>query len=162
MEQKAEIEKNVRTPVQQRAKAKKNRIVEAAYTLMKENGFEATNVRRIAQKANVSIGTIYSYFSDKKAIYYEVSVLYRDELFRYLNDAMDSSLEKGESLEETIYSFIMGFKNAIELNFRFHKENIVLALTNDWISRIYIKMEADNANTIGQRFFEKFKNFYTN
>ena len=161
MEMTKKIKKNVRTPVQQRAKSKKNRIVKVAYDFMKESGYEAMNIRLIAQKAGVSIGTIYSYFSDKKAIYYDVLCLYRDESFNYLKDTLDQSLEKEESLEEAIYSFIVGFENVIKRNLKFHKEIIALSLIDEWFSHTHIEMETENANAFGTRFLEKFKNQIT-
>lgn len=65
-------EKNVRTPKQQRSIEKKNAIKQAAVTLISEKGYHNTSSNEIAKVAGISIGTFYSYFSDKKALYEEL------------------------------------------------------------------------------------------
>lgn len=65
-------EKNVRTPKQQRSIEKKNAIKQAAVKLISEKGYHNTSSNEIAKVAGISIGTFYSYFSDKKALYEEL------------------------------------------------------------------------------------------
>lgn len=65
-------EKSVRTPKQQRSIEKKNAIKQAAVTLISEKGYHNTSSNEIAKVAGISIGTFYSYFSDKKALYEEL------------------------------------------------------------------------------------------
>lgn len=57
-----------RKPQQQRSREKHGRILVAAARLFAERGVEATSTRDIAQRAGVSIGTLYSYFKDKRQI----------------------------------------------------------------------------------------------
>lgn len=51
---------------------KKQRIKDAAFELMAEKGYHNTSSNEIAKKADVSIGTFYSYFKDKKELYKEL------------------------------------------------------------------------------------------
>lgn len=65
-------EKKIRTPKQQRSIEKKNAIKQAAIKLISEKGYHNTSSNEIAKLAGISIGTFYSYFSDKKALYEEL------------------------------------------------------------------------------------------
>jgi AcrR family transcriptional regulator len=44
----------------------KQRILEAAFELMAKNGYEATSIAGIAQKANISKGLLYNYYNSKE------------------------------------------------------------------------------------------------
>ena len=65
-------DKDIRVPKQQRSIEKKQRIKDTAVKLMSEKGYHSTSSNEIAKEADVSIGTFYSYFSDKKALYTEL------------------------------------------------------------------------------------------
>ena len=58
---------NIRTPQQKRSEETRKRIIAAAERLFSEKGYYNTNSKEIAKAANVSIGSFYSYFKDKKA-----------------------------------------------------------------------------------------------
>lgn len=64
--------KSVRTgrrrPRQARARATCDAIFEAAAQILEREGERAFNTNRIAERAGVSVGTIYQYFPDKEAI----------------------------------------------------------------------------------------------
>jgi AcrR family transcriptional regulator len=57
-----------RKPRQERARHKVQLILEAAMRLMDENGMALLNTNAVAQRAGVSIGTLYQYFPNKDAI----------------------------------------------------------------------------------------------
>jgi AcrR family transcriptional regulator len=44
-------------------------VIDAAYTLFLENGFSATSMRQIAERAGLSLGGIYNHFSSKDDIF---------------------------------------------------------------------------------------------
>src|SRR5579872_5083589 len=59
-----------------RVKMKERRreaILSASQQLFRENGYPKTSLAEIADKAEVSIGTIYTYFGSKGAIYHELA-----------------------------------------------------------------------------------------
>ena len=55
-------------PVQRRAVATCAAIVEAAARILEDQGAEALNTNLVAERAGVSIGTLYQYYPDKQAI----------------------------------------------------------------------------------------------
>lgn len=61
-----------RAPKQARARATKDAIFEATIQLLETEGEAAFNTNRIAERAGVSIGTLYQYFSRKQDIVIEL------------------------------------------------------------------------------------------
>lgn len=57
-----------REPRQRRSREKRDRILLAAARLFSDGGVDSTTTKQIAREASVSIGTLYSYFTDKRQI----------------------------------------------------------------------------------------------
>ncbi len=94
---------DTRVPKQQRSKEKKQRIKDAAVILMSEKGYHSTSSNEIAKKADVSIGTFYSYFKDKKALYAELV----EDIYNTVLEPVDfSSFPEDMSVEDTVYMYI--------------------------------------------------------
>jgi AcrR family transcriptional regulator len=58
-----------RQPQQLRARQTVDAILEAVIRIMKREGMDAATTNRIAEVAGVSIGSVYQYFPDKRAIF---------------------------------------------------------------------------------------------
>ncbi|MFI7669325.1 TetR/AcrR family transcriptional regulator [Nocardia sp. NPDC049526] len=61
-----------RRPTQERARATREHILDAAAELFGERGIANTSTNRIAAEAGVSIGTVYRYFADRSVIVEEL------------------------------------------------------------------------------------------
>ena len=61
-------ENSRRTPRQARANATVDAILTAALQLLESDGVEHLTTNRVAERAGVSIGTVYQYFADKQEI----------------------------------------------------------------------------------------------
>jgi len=61
-------EKTRRTPRQPRSEATVEAILEAAFQLLEQGGPRALTTNHIAERAGVSVGTLYQYFKGKQAI----------------------------------------------------------------------------------------------
>lgn len=61
-------EKTRRTPRQPRSEATVDAILEAAFQLLEQGGLEALTTNHMAERAGVSVGTLYQYFAGKQAI----------------------------------------------------------------------------------------------
>jgi len=62
-----------RTPRQARSQATVDSILEAAVQVLQRGGAARFNTNAVAERAGVSIGTLYQYFADKDAILLEVA-----------------------------------------------------------------------------------------
>lgn len=58
-----------REPKQRRSRATVEAVLDAVVHILKRNGIEGVTTNRIAEVAGVSIGTVYQYFPDKRAIF---------------------------------------------------------------------------------------------
>jgi AcrR family transcriptional regulator len=61
----------IRNRAEKRA-ANERRIVQAAAALFAQQGFGATTMRQIAEKAKLALGTLYNYAPDKLALLYRI------------------------------------------------------------------------------------------
>ncbi|WP_329130347.1 TetR/AcrR family transcriptional regulator [Streptomyces sp. NBC_01476] len=57
-----------RTPVQRRSTERLERILDACARELDENGYERLSTRAVAARAGVPIGSVYRFFSDKRAM----------------------------------------------------------------------------------------------
>lgn len=96
-------EKEVRIPRQQRSLEKKKRIKKAAIDLFGEKGMANTSTNEIAKKAGISIGTLYSYYEDKKAIYTD---LLDDHMSIFLDNIKTSEIREDMNPKDMIKMFV--------------------------------------------------------
>ena len=59
----------LRIPIQKRAIEKKQHILECGFNLICEKGYHNIDCIEIAKASNVSTGTVYQYFKDKRDIF---------------------------------------------------------------------------------------------
>lgn len=96
---------NIRkNPKQNRAKVTVDSILEATIQLLEGNQHKDLTTNHIAERAGVSVGTLYQYFSNRDEILTVLFFTYRRELVR----EMSSRLEQAElsNLDEAIHSII--------------------------------------------------------
>ncbi len=74
-------ETEIREPIQKRSIETKDRIIEAGFELICNDGYHNTNTSKIAKKAGVSTGIVYQYFKDKRSIFLAALEEYGDDVF---------------------------------------------------------------------------------
>ena len=92
----------------------KETIIDSAVALFKEKGFQETYMEEIAEKSDVSKGTLYNYFQDKESI---LSGYFQSLINNYgnnLSEVSENFKENGD-IKETINS-ILDFINNIFRN----------------------------------------------
>lgn len=77
---------------QGRLEENQRRIEAAALALFTKQGFHGTNIREIAEKADVSTGAIYTYYPTKEALFVSLVQNYESRM-RPLRDRMFSSIQ---------------------------------------------------------------------
>ena len=112
-------------------KAKKTRasILNAAMSLMKENGYYDTTIRDICAKANVSIGTFYTYFPGKRDIFADIFSR-ADDLFE---NEIAHSLQ-GSSACEKIVDYFRHYAK-INLDSGIELMKVVYSVENTWFTK---------------------------
>ena len=87
-------------PVQKRSEQTRQRVVDAAYQLFIEQGYSATSIRQISQRAGVTTGGIYAHFEGKEHIWREV--LFHRHPFHDLLPALEQA--EGQTGEQVVRS----------------------------------------------------------
>lgn len=98
--------KNVRIPKQKRSIAKKEQIVDAAYRVFNRDGFFNSSTDSIAEEAGFSVGSIYSYYTDKKEILLACLNKFGKTIMEEICEEI-RSLDANKNIEDTIYRAIM-------------------------------------------------------
>ncbi|RWB75406.1 MAG: TetR/AcrR family transcriptional regulator [Mesorhizobium sp.] len=91
-------------PRQQRARATVEAILQAAAQLLTDLGFEALTTARVAERAGVSVGSLYQYFPNKQALAAAMIDYYAEKLSAAFIEAVE--MRPYGSLEETIGAMI--------------------------------------------------------
>ena len=109
-------ETEIRKPIQKRSIETKDKIVEAGFDLICNDGYYNTNTSKIAKKAGVSTGIVYQYFKDKKGILMAGLEKYVNDIFYPMLNASNStegafSLERVKLYSTSISTFFSHFFN---------------------------------------------------
>jgi AcrR family transcriptional regulator len=80
-----------RTPVQERSAARVERMLDAAASLLDEVGYEGTTTSLIASRAGVSVGSLYQFFPDRRAVLRALALRSFSRFAAMLSDRVTSS-----------------------------------------------------------------------
>ncbi|MFZ5642691.1 MAG: TetR/AcrR family transcriptional regulator [Bacillota bacterium] len=105
---------------------KRNRILETAISEFAEHGFDSANINIIAQKAGISIGSMYKYFGSKENLFLTIVHTGVEKLKAVLDEIMSS--------EEDFLGKIKKIIRAIQVNSR----------TNVHLTRLYNEMATES------------------
>jgi AcrR family transcriptional regulator len=83
-----------RQPVQQRSQDRRDRILAVAEDLIASKGSDQVKMSEIAQGAEISIGSLYQYFPDKRAIVRTLAERYAVESRRCIDEALSAVRDK--------------------------------------------------------------------
>ncbi|RUW45874.1 TetR/AcrR family transcriptional regulator [Mesorhizobium sp. M8A.F.Ca.ET.021.01.1.1] len=99
-----------RTPKQQRSRQTVDVVLEAVQLVAKRHGTLAITTNRIAEAAGVSVGSLYQYFPDKRAIFTALHDRHVDEVRRVIKQTITDCASA--SLEEFARELVLGLVNA--------------------------------------------------
>jgi AcrR family transcriptional regulator len=128
-----------REPQQRRSAEKKERLLAAARELFAEQGYHATNSKKIAARADVAVGSFYAYFSNKKSLFLEViRGYYRETAVRAFGglDAARVAEMPREALPGMIKELIRRLYAAHDLEPGLHREISGLRYTDPEVEAV--------------------------
>lgn len=82
-----------------------NRILDAATDLFSERGFGGTTVQDVANKANVSAGTIINYFMTKENLLFILTRHVLESFYKQLSDISKKHKDPAAALDEMLREF---------------------------------------------------------
>ena len=97
-----------------RDRPKYQQIIQAALEVIAENGYHASQVSKIAKRANVADGTIYLYFKNKEDILISV---FRERMGEFINQIEESIRDKETSIEKLKTLITMHYTQLAEAPF---------------------------------------------
>lgn len=93
-----------RRPKQRRARQTVEAVLDAVTRILKREGVKAVTTNRIAEVAGVSIGSVYQYFPDKRAIFIALHQRHIEDIDRLVESKLVENASS--SLEELIRAMI--------------------------------------------------------
>ena len=128
---------NVREPIKESSKEKKQKIIDIGFKLMCEKGYHNVSCVDIAASANVSTGIIYQYFKDKLDIFIAGTKLYSEKLmFPMLNALENKSITK-ENFDKILRNMIDETIKAHTLTKNAHKELMSMSCLDNEVFAIF-------------------------
>jgi AcrR family transcriptional regulator len=99
-----------RTPVQERSAARVQRMLDAAAALLDEVGYEATTTSAIAARAGVSVGSLYQFFPDRRAVLQALALRSFSRFSAGLTERMTASpLQRWQDAVELVVDVYVAF-----------------------------------------------------
>jgi AcrR family transcriptional regulator len=154
-----------RQPTQQRSHDRLQRILSVAKHLIAQKGSDALKMSEIADQAEISIGSLYQYFPDKRAILRTLAEQYTAESRRCIEDALAEADDKAalaqafSSLVDQYYAMFLSkpVRRDIIAGMRADKELMAIELAESQangallaaaIQRVHPKADAKRANAL--------------
>lgn len=106
-----------RQPVQQRSQERLERILSVATGLIAQHGSEPLKMSEIAALAGISIGSLYQYFPDKRAILRTLAEQYAADSRRCIDEALAAAHDKA--------SLAAAFSSLVDLYYAIFLDNPV-------------------------------------
>lgn len=115
-----------RKPSQERSIATREKIIDAGFELICNDGYYNTDTAKIAKKAGVSTGIVYQYFKDKRDILLTALDKYSDEVFEPMLSIAPDSFTK-EDLPKMLKDLINYFISYNKISAKAHQEITAIA-----------------------------------
>jgi AcrR family transcriptional regulator len=106
------LEKKRRTPRQSRAEETVAAILEAAAQILEKGGLAAFTTNAVAERAGVSIGTLYQYFADKNALLRALGEREMAAALGNIGTALRGESNADASVEDRVRAVVRALVNA--------------------------------------------------
>ena len=98
----------VKRPVQARSRASVEHLLAAAAHVFEEHGYAAGTTNRIAERAGLSIGTLYQYFPSKEALAVVLLERHIEETGRKLHEWVGHTVAERHTLHAALRDYVEG------------------------------------------------------
>lgn len=137
----------LRQPVQKRAIAKKQAILECGFHLMCEEGYYNVDCIEIAKASNVSTGTVYQYFKDKRDIFLQGLKNYSDSMLFPILEYKDKQIKPNE-LPDFIKSVIKHNVKVHNMSKSAHEEIMAMRHSDPDVNEIFQEYELEATDVL--------------
>lgn len=105
----------VRPPKQRRSRESYERVLEAAHTLLEENGFDGFTIQEVAARSGVSVGAIYERFGNKETLLRAVHARLMESMSE-ANAAAETATEIFQDAADAIAASVAGMARVMNDN----------------------------------------------
>ena len=137
----------LRQPIQKRAIEKKQNILECGFNLMCEKGYYNVDCIEIAKASNVSTGTVYQYFKDKRDIFLQGLKNYSDSILFPILEYKDKKIKTNE-LSDFIRKIIKNNIKVHNLSKSAHEEIMSIRHSDPEVNEIFQEYELEATNVL--------------
>lgn len=124
---------------------RKERILDAAAQSFSLFGYKATTMDQVAKIANVGKGTIYTFFSNKEELFYEIISRLINEMKRVAERALNSQQSFSEKIHHILYN-VLEFRKEHQLFIKLTQE--MKAIGTPEATEAFARVEAAILNFI--------------
>ncbi|AKN29813.1 hypothetical protein Ccar_02710 [Clostridium carboxidivorans P7] len=124
------MDRKIRIPRQKRSIEKKNKIIDAAYKVFNERGYNNTTTVDIAKEAGIATGSVYAYFKDKKDIFIQALHKYSN-IMQELVITKFNQIPMEEDLLDVIKEVINILIESHNLSKNLHNEIMALSFLDE-------------------------------
>lgn len=146
-------EAEIREPVQKRSIETKDKIIQAGFDLICNDGYYNTNTSKIAKKAGVSTGIVYQYFKDKRDIFLAGLDRYADDIFYPMLNMPNISFSKDE-LPKIMKNMINRYISNHKLSAIAHEEITAMTHSDKDVAFYFHKKEIEMTNKLSSILIE--------
>lgn len=146
-------ETEIREPIQKRSIETKDKIIEAGFELICNDGFYNTNTSKIAKKAGVSTGIIYQYFKDKRDIFLAGLDKYADDIFYPMLNMPNINFSK-DDLPNIMKNMIKRYISNHKLSAIAHEEITAMTHSDKDVAFYFHKKEMEMTNKLSNILVE--------
>ena len=148
------MESDIRKPKQKRAIEKWDKIVDAGFELICENGYHNTNTAEIAKKAGVSTGIVYQYFKDKYDIFMEGLEKNGNKIFFPMLKFDDKNFDIN-NFKDSLKKMITKYTKNHKVSKTAHEEITAMIHSNPDVASFFYKKELEMTDSIKEYFISK-------
>lgn len=143
----------IREPIQKRSIETKEKIIEAGFDLICNDGYYNTNTSKIAKKAGVSTGIVYQYFKDKKDILMSGLERYADDIFHPMLHMSNIDIKK-DDISSLMKVMIKKYISNHKLSAIAHEEIVSMAHSDKDIANFFYEREIEMTKKISSSLTE--------
>ncbi len=127
-----------RVPKQKRSIETRNKILVAAKDQFAEHGFHGTNAKEIAAAAGVSVGSFYSYFTDKKDLFMEI---FREHIEEKVVRILREHRVDPNDRQKSVYRLIKAMLESHDPYPQFHREVLAMRYSDPEVESIFDELD---------------------
>lgn len=133
-------------------RARRQRIVDTALEFLLENEYDEIQIRDVADRAEVALGTVYRYFASKEHLFAAVLVKWGESFRHQVRRAPLKGSDPAEQILEVYLRIIDGFERLPQ----FYRLMVVIENTNDPHAHELYRQFADSTTTSMREPLDRF------